>query len=209
MRAVPSLFGALLLCGSASAQPAAETFKYVVVRNGDQIGTHTVELRRKDAETSVKAETRVEVKIAFFTAYQFRQANTEKWVNGRLVSLQATTDDNGTPHKVEVTAGTQGLRIQADGKTATAAPETVPASVWNRALVRQSTAISLSDGSLMPIKVADKGEETIVVQGKRVKARRYFMSGKFEQDLWYDEHDRLVQLRVTGSDGSDIFYRLL
>jgi hypothetical protein len=207
---MPSLFGALLLCGSAAAQPAAEMLKYAIVRKGDQIGTHVVEVRRKDAEVSVKAETQVEVKVAFFTAYQFRQANTEKWVNGRLVSLQANTDDNGTKHKVEVTAGNQGLRIQADGKTATAAPDTIPASVWNRALMRQSTAISLSDGTLAPVKVVDKGEETIVVQGKRVKAHRYFyVSGKFEQDLWYDEQDRLVQLRLTGTDGSDVFYRLL
>ena len=209
MRAVPSLAAALLLCASAAAQPAAETLKYAIVRKGDQIGTHVVELRRKDAETSVRAETQVEVKIAFITAYRFRQAGTEKWVNGRLVSLQATTDDNGTAHRVEVTAAGQGLRIQADGRTATAAADTVPASVWNRALVRQSAVINLSDGSLTRISVADKGDETILVQGRRVKARRYVMSGKFEQDLWYDEHDRLVQLKFKGSDGSDIVYQLL
>src|ERR687885_2710374 len=126
MRAVPSPAAALLLCASAAAQPAAETLKYAIVRKGDQIGTHVVELRRKDAETSVRAETQVEVKIAFFTVYQFRQTDTEKWINGRLVSLHATTDDNGTAHRVEVTAASQGLRIQADGRTATAAADTVP-----------------------------------------------------------------------------------
>lgn len=198
-----------MLCSSAAAQPPAETLEYAVIRKGGQIGTHTVELRRNDAETSVRAETDIEVKIAFFTVYRFRQTDTEKWVNGRLVSLHAATNDNGTRHTVEITAGNQGLDIRADGRIKTAPADAVPSSVWNRALVRHSAAISITDGSLISFEVIDKGHETVMAEGRRIKAHHYFMSGKIEQDLWYDENDRLVQLKFKGSDGSEIFYRLL
>jgi hypothetical protein len=209
MRAALTLIWTLILLGGVAAQGMQETLKYAVIRKGEQIGTHTVEIRRKDAETTVNIATQVTVKVAFITAYSFQQTNTEKWINGRLASLRATTDDNGTRSKLEVTAGSQGLRIQADGNTTTAPANTMPASLWNPALMKQTVAINTVDGSMMPIKVISKGVEEITVQSGRTKAQHFNMQGVFDQDLWYDEQGRLVQLKLKGSDGSDIFYHLV
>ena len=209
MRAALIIFWSVMLAGAAAAEPSHETLKYTVVRKGEQIGTHTVEIRRKDVETTVSIATQVAVKVAFITAYSFQQNNTERWVNGRLSSLRAMTDNNGTRTKLEVSAGSQGLRIQADGKSLNAPAETMPASLWNPALMKQSVAINTVDGSMMPIKVTSKGVEELSTQSGRTKARRFNMQGVFDQDLWYDEQGRLVQLKLKGSDGSDVFYRLV
>jgi hypothetical protein len=198
-----------MLVGNAAAETTQETLKYAVVRKGEQIGTHTVEIRRKDAETTVNIATQVAVKVAFITAYSFQQTNMERWVNGRLASLRASTDDNGTQSKLEVTAGSQGLRVQADGKSTNAPADAMPASLWNPALMKQSTAINTVNGTLMPITVTSKGVEEVSVPSGRTKAHHFNMKGVFDQDLWYDEQGRLVQLKLKGSDGSDVFYRLL
>jgi len=58
-----------MLVGSATGEPSQETLKYAVVRKGEQIGTHTVDIRRKDAETTVGIATQVTVKVAFITSY--------------------------------------------------------------------------------------------------------------------------------------------
>ena len=203
------LIGWLVLVGGVAAEGTEHVFKYAVVRNGAQIGTHTVEIRRRHLETTVNIATQVAVKVAFITAYTFQQTNTEKWVNGRLVSLRATTDDNGNRRKLEVTTGSHGLRVQADGKTVNAPADAMPASLWNPALMNQSVAINTVDGSMMPIKVTSKGVEELTTAAGRTKARRYNMQGVFDQDLWYDEQGRLVQLKLRGSDGSDVFYRLV
>ena len=84
----------------AAAQPAIEILEFAIMRKGEQIGTHKIELRRTGKETSVSVETNVEVKILFVTAYRFQYTGTERWVNGRLVALSAATDDNGTQHKL-------------------------------------------------------------------------------------------------------------
>ena len=209
MRAALTISCTLMLAGAAAAEPAQETLKYAVVRKGEQIGTHTVEIRRKDVETTVNIATQVAVKVAFITAYSFQQNNTERWVNGRLASLRATTDNNGTRSKVEVNAGTHGLRIQADGKSLNAPAEAMPASLWNPALMKQSVVINTVDGTMMPIKITSKGVEELSTKSGGTKARRFNMQGVFDQDLWYDEQGRLVQLKLKGSDGSDVLYRLI
>jgi hypothetical protein len=85
----------------------------------------------------------------------------------------------------------------------------MPASLWNPALMKQSVAINTVDGSMMPIKVTSKGLEELTIQSGRTKAHHFNMQGVFDQDLWYDEQGRLVQLKLKGSDGSDVFYRLI
>src|SRR3712207_3556652 len=99
MRAALFLLCTVMLVSTAAAEPTQETLKYAVIRKGEQIGTHTVDIRRKEAETTVDIATQVTVKVAFITAYSFQQTNTEKWVKGRLVSLRSSTDDNGTRSK--------------------------------------------------------------------------------------------------------------
>jgi len=124
--------------------------------------------------------------------------------------LRSSTDDNGTRSKVEVSAaGGQGLRIQANGKSMTAPADALPASLWNPALMKQIVAINTVDGTMMPIKVTSEGVDDVAIPSGRTQARHFNMQGVFDQDLWYDDQGRLVQLKLKGSDGSDVFYRLV
>src|SRR5206468_5585470 len=56
MRIATSLLGLLLICASAAAEPATETLRFAIIRNGDQIGTHTIELKRSGQEIAVNIE---------------------------------------------------------------------------------------------------------------------------------------------------------
>ena len=83
MRIATSLLGLLLICASAAAEPATETLRFAIIRNGDQIGTHTIELKRSGQEIAVNIETEVLVKVLFVTAYRFQHAASERWVARR------------------------------------------------------------------------------------------------------------------------------
>jgi len=211
-----SAIAALLLCWStAQAQPAApvppvpEKWKFAINREGSQIGTITIEVTRNGAETLVKAETHILVKVLLVTAYRFDQFNNERWVNNKLVALSSTTDDNGTPYKVEVSAKAGGLSIDANGKTSQVDANTYPFSLWNAALVKQTSAIDLQKGTVMKITVTDAGIDNIPVLGKKIKAHHYSIKGAFSQDVWYDEKGNLMQSMLIGPDGSQIQYRMV
>jgi hypothetical protein len=203
--------GLLVLAGlvalGAAKPAAAETIRFAIVREGEPIGSNTIELRRNRAETTVQMVTHIQVKIAFVTVYRFDQRETERWVDGRLVALEAVTDDNGTPHRVKATSSDNRITINADGKVTEVAGTTIPASYWNPALLGKTIALNPQDGAIVPVAVTDRGEDHLVVQGRAKRTHHYVIRTTFPQDVWYDEDRQLVKVELKGSDGSTIRYQ--
>jgi hypothetical protein len=208
MKLAAGIAGLLLLAASAAAQPAPETLRFAITRNGEQIGTHTIEINRAARETSVNIATDLVVKVLFVTAYRFQHTASERWVAGRLVALSSATDDNGTHHKVTVALKASVLEMDADGKTSQLDRNIMPGSLWNPELMRRSTMLDTQDGQITPITVVDGGPEELTFEGRTIKTRHYTITGKFSQDVWYDERGRLAQARlVVARDGSVILYK--
>ena len=196
-----------LAFGANAAPGAPETLRFAIMRNGDQIGTHTVEINRGPKETSVNMSTDLAVKVMFITAYQMKYTTSEKWVGGKLVALNAESDDNGTKHKVSATLKPNGLEVDADGKISTVDKNIMPATLWNHEVVKRTQVLDPKEGEVVPLTVTDQGVEDLTIDGRTVKARHYVLKGKFPQDVWYDEKGRLVQSSLVAPDGSVILYK--
>ena len=207
LKAVLLSAAALFSSSAAPAEPMAETLRFAVMRDGQQIGTNTIELRRNGSETTVQMMTQVQVKIAFVTVYRFEQTETERWVGGKLMALSAVTNDNGTRHRVKATRTNDKLTIEADGKTTQVAGNTIPASLWNPLLLEKTVAFNPQDGTMMPIAVTDRGVDQLVVQGRAKRTRHYVIYSTFPQDVWYDDARQLVKVELKVSDGSTIRYQ--
>jgi hypothetical protein len=207
MRLLAGIVGVTLL--SAGLPASAETIRFAILRDGTQIGTHVIEINRTGPETSVKIATDLEVKVLFITAYQLKHTATERWVDGRLVSLKSSTDNNGTRHTVTVSETPSGVEIKADGKSASADRSLMPGSLWNPELLRRQVMLDAQEGTIRPLAVVDHGPAQLTVKARTVKARHYTLKSKWEQDVWYDEQQRLIHARLVASDGSVISYQLL
>ncbi len=207
MKILTGILGVLLL-GTAT-QASAETIRFAIVRNGEQIGTHTVEISRAGDETSVKIATALNVKVLFVTAYHLEHKATEKWVDGRLVAMRSSTDNNGTRHRVSVSETPAGMEIHADGKSLEADSSLVPGSLWNLELLHRKVMLDAQDGQILPLAVVDHGQQQVTVKSRVVKAHHYTLKSKWTQDVWYDDKDRLVKASLIASDGSEVLYQLL
>src|SRR5438270_4950415 len=197
----------LLLAGTARAESTGETLRFAVMRDGQQIGSTTIELHRNGPETTVQVATHIQVKLAFVTVYRFDQTETEHWRDGQLVALDSATDDNGTKHRVKATSGNNKITVTADGKVTEVAGTTIPASYWNPALLGRTTALDPQDGAIVPVAVVDRGEDHLIVQGRAKRTHHYVIRTTFPQDVWYDEDRQLVKVQLKGSDGSTISYQ--
>ncbi len=195
---------------SASQPAPATTVKFAVMRNGAQIGTNSIRFGRDGSDTTVQMVTHVKVGFAFLTLYRFDQTENERWADGRLLALDATTDDNGTVHRASAAAQDGRIVVHCDGKVSATPPASIiPFSLWNPALVAQNVALDTRDGGLESIRVADRGEETVMVQGRSRRAHHYQIMSSFPEDVWYDDNDQLVRVELKGSDGSTILYQMV
>jgi hypothetical protein len=197
---------ALVFTPAAQAGVEETTLNFAVTRNGDRIGTTTVRLQRDGRHLVAEVATQIQVKIASITVYRFEQRETERWLDGKLVGLNAITN-NGTINRVRVARNGDKLSINADGKVSEIDAAIVPASLWNAELVKKTIALNSKDGSVMPISVIDYGKKELVLQGRPTTAHHYSIKTNLPHDVWYGEDHRLLKVELRGSDGSKILYQ--
>ena len=116
-RLLPTLLP-LSIAPAGANNAAAKIHKvFDIVRGGDKIGTDTIDIERQNDTTTVKIKTDVSVKVMFIEAYRYEHSCNETWKNGQLIAFKSRTNDNGTKHSIDVTAGAgqaeHGRRRQA------------------------------------------------------------------------------------------------
>lgn len=199
---------AALLASPTAGWPDAGTMNFTVMRDGEPIGASTVRLRQEGDELIADVSTHIQVKIAFLTVYRYDQTESERWSDGRLLTMTALTRDNGATHRVRAVRNGNRLFVDSDGRMSEVDPGLLPYNPWNAAVLHSRMALNTKDGSVTPVAVTDRGEERLVLQGRATTAHHYSIRTSFPQEVWYDGHHRLVQVELYGSDGSTIRYQL-
>lgn len=182
--------------------------EYAVLRDNEAVGMHVIDFSRSGDTTNVKISTNVVVKVAFIPVYRFEHAGFETWQGNRLISIKTRTNDDGTPHQLAATAYGGHLRVSGDGSAGDVGGAIIPASLWNAAIVSQSSILNTLDGREMPISVVDRGEEVVRAANADVAAHHYTISGGLDRDVWFDRTNTLVRVAFAAKDGSHIVYQL-
>jgi len=177
---------------AAASLPQSGRLDFDVIRKGKDIGDYGYRFSGTDKAFLVQVSTKVVVKIPIvhITAYSFNQSSTETWKNGKLAGLKSSTNDDGTPH--ELNTGTSPL---------------LPASLWDMDIVHAKKLLNTIDGSVMAVKTADLGSESVPVSGGKITAHHYRISGDLNRDVWYDAHGNLARVVFKGDDGSTVTYK--
>jgi uncharacterized protein DUF6134 len=213
MRAIAFL---ALLLGAALAipMPAAATdlalasfppvgqLDYEVTREGDDIGTQTVEFVRAGDQLTVRTHVDITVTTLGITLFHFIHVAEEQWQGGRLMRLTSQTDDDGRPRKVDLRLDGNRLRGTYNGQAVDYAADLIPASLWHPETVHQTVLLDPIKGRDRQVTIADKGEEPLKVRGQTVMAHHYSMTGQINREIWYGPDGQIVQVRFPAKDGS-------
>jgi len=215
--AILGVFVALSLAWPATAAsndlalavfPPAGRLDYRVIRDGDQIGTQSVEFVRQGEQLTVRTRANALVTFLGIPVYRFTHEAEEQWLNGRLVSLTSRTDDDGEPRAVAFKLEGDRLRGTYNGRTREFPAGIIPASLWHPDTVRQTVLLDPARGRDRQVTVADKGEETIKVKGQPTPTRHYAITGQINREVWYGPDGQLVQIRFPFKDGSQVLVTL-
>lgn len=191
----------------AAAQQLPSQLAFDVRRGDSSIGRHTVEIRRNGETVAVDIAIDLKVSFAFVTLFEYRHRNREIWRDGRLVCLDSTTDDDGTPYRVTARATEAGLLVDGSAGRFTAPPDIVPTSYWNPETRKQTRLLDTQRGRLLNVAIAPAERAQVGTPTGAVPARRYRVSGDLRLDLWYTEAGHWVKTAFEAR-GATVEYRL-
>jgi Family of unknown function (DUF6134) len=191
------------------ALPTERVYEFDVNLDKRPIGTHRFTVRQRDDGTaSIQSTASFDVRLLGITAYRYRHQATERWTDGCLAAIEATTDDNG--RRLQVNGLQREDRFQLEQPASTPLPACLAAyAYWNRdLLLRQRALLNPQTGRLDSLRVEPLGRETLQVKGEAMQADRYRLhAAQNTIDLWYSLRGDWLRLEsLTGS--RRLIYRL-
>jgi hypothetical protein len=176
-----------------------------VERDGNVVGQHIVTFTRTDQGVRADSRADIDVGLLFMSAYKLRYQAHELWVDGKLQSIEASTNDNGDYIHLQATRDATGLQVETT-KGAYETPATLAISHWNAALLKGGLMLNGMTGEVSTVEVFDQGIDTVETRSGSLHAHHYLYSGDLNGEIWYDAEGRWVKLRFRAEDGSMIDY---
>src|SRR5579859_5642383 len=105
------LLAVLLIIPQAARASDTEYRDFTITVDGKQSGNSLMGITKQaDGSLTVNYQGVVRISGVFFK-YEFNSQTTETWKDGRLISLKASTNDNGKKVNMTATAVGPGLRV--------------------------------------------------------------------------------------------------
>jgi len=150
-------------------------------RDGVPFGVHRVRLRTEGRETVAEIQIDLEVRVLGVRVFRYAHRNLERWRDGHLLSLDSTTDDDGTPRRLEVRAEGSGLRLRGSDFEGVLPSESAPTSYWNRQAIRRP---KFDTQGGRPLRFDVSAPTPDAWAGR--PAERFDVSGDLVLSLWYE-----------------------
>ncbi len=189
------------------SRPPGQSVSFHVLRKGSVIGTHTLAFEGQGDNLVVRVAVDLAVGLGPITLFRYTHRAVETWRNGQVVSLETTTNDDGTHDTVAGRRTDAGLVIEGTKAARYTAPDNaLPATHWNRKML-DGPMINTQDGRLMHPNVRAVGSDAIpTAEGGTVTASHFAMSGDVLLDTWYDATSNWAGICFKAGDGSVVRY---
>jgi len=197
---------AMLLAGPAAAATGGEQeFRFRVLLDGDDIGTHSFRVSREADRETVEIDARFKVKFIGITVYSYEHENRELWRNGCLERIESSTVDGGDKFKVDGRdeGGSFQLATQ-DGERDLAADCVMTFAYWKQDYLRQPRLLNAQNGEFLEVDIESGGVEQLRLDEREVAAERYRLrNGERDIDItvWYEQQSGgwlALESRVDG-----------
>lgn len=193
----------LLVIGLVVPQTARATdteFRdFSISVDGKQSGNAQFTISRQaDGSFMVSTQSAVRITQVFFK-YEFSAQTSEMWKDGRLVTLNASTNDNGKRVEVKASAQGPGLRVQVNGQPDhPARPEVWTNSFWKLADAKyhnkEIPILEEDTGKEFTGRLLYIGTESLTVANQKQDCYHFRLTGgSYPVDLWFDRYHLLVK----------------
>jgi Family of unknown function (DUF6134) len=168
-----------------------------------EIGRHVIDFSCDGDDLVVETTIEGEVKVLMVPLFKRDGTYREIWREGRLIAFDSHIVDNGEVYEVRARAEGDHTVIKGRRGRIEAPPTIVFNHPWNRAVIERTLLFDTQRGRLQEVDVTPVGTETITVDGRKIEAQKYRITGDLERELWYDGAGNWLQSRLE-HDGARI-----
>lgn len=202
-----ALVGACLimpgLTGGVHGDVPEKIFTYAVHHSTHgKIGTYTNIIRDTGAEVSVRNEFRVQVKVLLVVAHKEIGSSRESWKDGRLVSFESKTQENGEKSVVNGRANGEKFVIETPNGPREAPADVFPNNPWSMNILKAKVLLGTKSGSLYNVSASDGVKKDLEFAGQTVTTDYFLVDGDAKYELWFDE--RGIPLKFTEIDKKSV-----
>jgi hypothetical protein len=185
--------------------PDSNRLSFTVLRDGKNVGSHTVEFHRDGSNLMVVSRIDIRVKlIGFLPMYRYQGSRVEVWRDGELVAFEAETertDEEQGGLRVRAMAVPEGLVVKGRDGHRVLPKGALPATMWNRAALAGNPLFDPEDGHIMTVRL-----NSPMIPAAATGGRHVLQVDKTGYELTYDEKGVWNGLAFHADDGSRIHY---
>ncbi len=193
-----------LLAGSARADETGG-YTFTVLKDGAPVGHHRFVFDRDGDRIEIKEATEIEIKFAMIPIYTFEHQARELWQDGRVVRVDATTNDNGEKLDISVRPDGPGYVRTVNGRVDRFDASKRMLAMWNKDTLQHHDFFSVVEDQTLKLSFQLVGKEKLTLDGQVLDVDHYRMVGDEERDLWFDSAGQVAKVEFQRR-GSDITY---
>jgi uncharacterized protein DUF6134 len=154
--------------------------------------------RQTDGSFTVSTQAVVRITGVFFK-YEFSTQTSETWKEGRLVTLNASTNDNGKRVELKASAMGPSLHVKVnDQAERTARPDVWTNSFWKLADAKyhnkELPILEEDTGKEFTGRLMYLGTESLTLANQKQDCYHFRLTGgAYPVDLWFDRYHLLVK----------------
>ncbi len=194
----------------AAAAPVVDgaQLAFSVLREGREIGAHTLTFARMGDVSNIQVAIDLVVKLGPVPVYRYEHRATEIWNGANFASIEAVTTDNGKRMTVKAQRLAKAVSVESSMQGHYEAPaNALPSTHWNRRML-DGPFFNTQLGDLMSNAVTPRGATTVeTASGRKINVQRFEIAGQLTLESWYDDQQTWAGLQFKGQDGSQIVYR--
>ena len=183
----------------AAAQAPRVLARFRILRDGSEVGFHTVTAAEADGGTLVTSDLDIHVRLAGFTVFRSRTLTRERLLGGALAEFSAEVLRDGRTQRLRVLPGGSGLRAEGPNGAVELPRDALPLAWWyperfGRTLFEPESGARIT-GRVQRV-AQPGGGARVTIEGRDPPATAL-----------YDAQNRWVGFSTRGSDGSEVTYR--
>ena len=170
-----------------------ESITFKIVQDGSNVGRHSVQFSKVGTDLHVDIAIDIDIRVLFIPIYSYRHRNKEIWRNGKLMSIQTHTDDNGEKHWVKGKYADNSFVINSSSGSFSAPSSIIPTSYWLQKITSQSLLLDTQHGKLLNVNINRLDDDILNLGNKRKIVHPFVISGDLNLTLWYSRTGEWVK----------------